>query len=318
MKFYKSRYYIKPIILNWIIGILFIADVFLAEYIPKEIQQEAGATLIIVYVILFLFGCFYLFFMSFDEWELKKQIEKIEKDIEKSSKYADNSEKEELLIFYKEVRKQILGSNLFIHLIKTKVEVTNMSNIGNYLLVLFILYTGQFSFDYSKPIGPLIFLFIVLVCIIYCIRILFWDWISEKKIITNIIIGHILAIYILFNWGKNSYVRSYGNEILGSYFEKPEYKTKYYINLFSKDERVKKFRLPAEIDVYSEDEEAETNDGNTKIYTTKYIMLSKVFWPISDSVMKFEDCQIAIGDRVLCSEENGRQWYIELTNEKVR
>lgn len=318
----KSKYFFRPNILNWTVGILVVADIFLSKYLPQEIRQTVEIILTFIYVILFLWATFYLFFKSFDKWDIENQIEKLEEDKEKKLRYSDTFDKEELLLNYKKVYEEISDKSLFVHFIKTKEEFTNMSNIGNYLMVLLIFFVGQFSFDYLKPVGPTIFLVLILTCIIFCFRILIWEGLERKNFVSPITIGHALAIYLLFAWGKNSYIRSYGDEILGSYFEKSEYKTQYYVNVFPDDEGSKNYRLPADIHVYSETEEGETSEDrfgqeHTESYTTKYIIVDKVFWP-NGGYLDFDDCQLEIGDKVLCSDQEGRDWYIELTNEKVR
>lgn len=322
MTYIKSKYFIKPVVLNWIVGILVAADIFLPKYIPQEIRQTVEIILTCIHIVLFLWATFYLFFKSFDEWDIENQIEKLEEEKEKRLKYSDNFDKEELLLKYKQAHGEISDRALFVHFIKTKEEFTNMSSIGTYFIVLLIFYFGQFSFDYIKPMGTNIFIVMVLVCIIFCIRILIWEGLERKNFVSPITIGHALAIYLLFAWGKNSYIRTYGDEIIGSYFEKSEYNTQYYVNVFPDDEGSKNYRLPAEIHVYSETEEGETSEDrfgqeHTETYTTKYIIIEKAFWP-NGGYLDFDDCQLEIGDKVLCSDQEGRDWYIELTNEKVR
>ncbi len=308
--------------MNWTVGILVVADIFLLKYIPHEIRQPVETILAFIYIVLFLWATFYLFFKSFDERDIKNQVDKLEEKKEGQLKYSDNFDMEELLLKYKKVHSEISERALFVHLFKKKEDYTNMSNIGNYLMVLLIFNVGQFSFDYMKPMGPTIFIIMNLVCIIFCIRILFWEGLERKNFVSEITIGHALAISLLFSWGKNTYIRSYGNEIIGSYFEKSEYKTQYYVNVFPDDEESKNCRLPATIHVYSETEEGEPSEDSmgiehTKTYITKYITVDQVFWP-NGGYLHFDDCQLELGDKVLCSDQEGRSWYIELTNEKVQ
>jgi len=322
MTYIKSKYFIKPIVLNWTVGILVVADIFISKYIPQEDRQTLETILTFIYIILFLWATFYFFFKSYDEWDIENQIEKLEDEMEKKLKYSDNFDKAELLSKYKKVLVEVSDKTPFIHLRKTKEEFTNMSNIENYLMILLIFFVGQFSFDYLKTAGPTIFIAMILISIIFCLRILVWEGLERKNFTSHITIGHAIAIYLLFAWGKNSYIRSYGDEILGSYFEKPEYKTQYYVNVFPDDKGIKNYRLQAFIHVYSETEEGETSEDRfgqelTESYTTKYIIVDKVFWP-NGGYLDFDDCQLEIGDKVLCSDQEGRDWYIELTNEKVR
>ncbi len=126
----------------------------------------------------------------------------------------------------------------------------------------------------------------------------------------------------MFSWGKNSYVRNYGNETIGSYSEKTEYRTRYYVNVFPNDEEGKNYRLPADIHVYNEIEEGETTEDrfgqeHTTTYTTKYIIVEKIYWP-NGGFLNFNECKIEIGEKNLCIDQNNRSWFIEITNRKVK
>lgn len=328
MIFTKSKFFIKPIVLYWTVGPLVVGDFFFSNYIPQSSRQTIEIILTIIYIILFLWATFYLLFKTLDKWETENKIEDLEEEKEKWLKHFDNFEKENLLLHYKNVRDKFSDKIRFIHFLKTKEELTDKSNIGNYFIILLIFFTGQFSFDNLKPIGPIIFLALALICIIYCMRILIWEAFTRKEFISPVIIGHGLAIYLLFMWGKNSYIRSYGDEIIGSYFEKPEYTTRYYVNIAPFEERniieepKKYLHLQAEIHVFSETEEGETSDGyfipeHTSSYTSKYLIAKKIF-SANGGVLTLSDCQVEIEKKVLCHDRDGNMWQIELTKEKVK
>lgn len=322
-KYITSKFFIEPSILNLTVYIIVLADIFLSEYIPKDIRPLIEVILIFIYLILFLSAIFYLFFKSFSKWSIESKIEKLEKEKEKKIKYNEDFENENTLLLFKKAYQSITDEKLFVHLLKTKEELTNMSNISNYFLVLLIFFVGQFSIDYLKPIGVILFIIIVAICIVFCFRISVWEGIERKNFISSIIIGHILVIYLLFICGKNTYIRNYGDEIIGSYFEKTEYRTQYYINAFSDDKSSKNYRLPATIHVYSEtEEEDEIGEGFfvqdfSRSYTSKYIILETIYWPNGGS-LDFDECRLKIGEKVSCTDDVGKEWYIELTDQKVK
>lgn len=254
----KSKYFLKPIVLNWTVGILAIADIFLSRYIPHESRLVVETFLACVYTFLFLWALFYFFFKSFDKWDIASQCEMLENEMKLNQE--DTIDRMPLLLEFSKIREEIGDKNIYFYFLKTKIEFTNISNIANYLMVLLIIFVSQFSFDYIKPTGTAIFLTIIISCAIFCIRILIWEGLERKHFISNIIMGHAFAICLLFVWGKHSFIRSYGDEILGSYFEKPEYKAQYYVNVFSNENGSKNYRLSADIHVYSETEESESSE----------------------------------------------------------
>lgn len=322
MKQFKTRYFIKPIYLKWFIGILAVAIIFLSEYIPQDIRKEVEIILSIIYAILFLVECFYLIFKSFDKHDLEKEIRKLEAVKINKLNYSDIYDNEKLLFKYKEAYTRMSDSKPFFHLLKSKEQITEKSNIGNYIMIYIIFRLAYYSIEYLKPAGPNIFIGLMLVCILFCFSIVNWEGIVRKNIYSPVIIGHVLAVYLLFTLGKSTYIKSYGNEELGSYFEKNEYKTQYYVNIFPENESIKNYRLPAEIHVFSQSEEGPPTQDHfgqeyTETYTTKYIILNKVFWP-NEGYLYFNDCQLEIGEKILCKDQNGMSWNIELTNEKVK
>jgi hypothetical protein len=319
---FKTNYYLKPKYLNWFIGILAFAYIFISLYIPYSKKQQVELVLAIFYAILFLVVCFYFFFETLDKKAIENEIKKLEYEKSKTLEYTSFFEKEDLLNKYKKVDETILDNTTFVHLIKSKDQITNDSNFGNYFKIFIILLLAYHSVDYLKPLGPNIFIGLVLMCIIFCIRILIWEVIEKDKFTSSIAIGHALIIYMLFICGKNTYITSYGDEILGSYFEKFEYRTQYYVNVFPAGEESKNYRLPAEIHVYSEEEEGEPSVDasgveHSNTYTIKYIILEKILWP-NEGYLEFNDCQLEIGKKVQCNDQEGESWTIELTNEKVK
>lgn len=318
----KTKFFIKPKYLNWFIGILAVAVIFFSKYVPQDIRKEVETILSITYAILFLVKCFYLAFESLDKHAFENKIKELEDDKIYKLKYSNIYDNEKLLTKYKKINETILQNIKFIHVIKTKYKFTEGLNFGNYFLIYIIFLCAYDSVEYLKPVGPKVFIVVIIFCIIFCVLILFNEGIKRKDFTSPVIFGQALSIYLLFTLGKNSYIRSYGDEIIGSYFEKIDYRTKYYVNIFPDDESSKNYRLSAEIHVYSEEEEGEPTEDSYGIehsntYTTKYITLEKVFWP-NEGYLNFNDCQLEIGEKVQCKDQNGMSWNIELTNEKVK
>ena len=318
----KSKFFIRPIALKWLLGILFFIKLLLSDYIPKESQQTFETILSFIYIALFIWATFYLFFKSFDNLDMESEIEKMEEERERALKFSAHYKNEKIVSEYKKVQETITNKKLYTHFLKTRDEITSSANTGYYLMILLILFLGQHSFDFLKPIGPNLYIFLITPCIIFCVWVIIREGLERKTFASLVSIGHVLAIYLLFSWGKNSYIRSYGSEIIGSYLEKPEYRTQYYVNVFTNKKDSKNYRLVADIHVYSESEESESSEDrfgqeHSTIFTTKYIVLEKVYWP-NGAYFEFNDCQLKIGDKVLCDDQDKTEWYIELTKQKVK
>jgi hypothetical protein len=182
------------------------------------------------------------------------------------------------------------------------------------------LFIGQYSFDDIKPFGTILFISITTIFLALCLRMIFWAILAKTPEIIDVVVGHAIMIYLLFGLMKNTYVRSYGDEIIGSYFEKDEYHTQYYVNLFEVNTPDKKHKLPAKIHVYSETEEDSYEDKigieRTAFLTSKYIDLKKIYWP-DGNISTFDNCHVEMGKEEYCTDEDKVQWSIVLTDEKV-
>ena len=310
VKFISSNYYIPLRTLYWIIGFVIPADLFLFKYLPENIKLFIGITLMFLYIFLFVAFTFYLFYKSYEDWEKE----------DNKKEYKTTKENEISLEIAKfRFRDATTIKNKYFYISKSTFEITQMDNIGLYLLGLLILIVGQYSFDFLKPVGPIIFISIIICCFLYCLKIILWD--KKKNSISAVAISHIVLIYVLYGIGKNTYIRSYGNQIIGSYFEKPEYRTKYYIKV-SKDDAFNKFHLlPAEIHVFSSTEEGETTEDrygleHIELFSKKRIVIEKAYWP-KGGYLKLSDCEIEVGDISNCYDQDENEWYIELTNQKI-
>jgi hypothetical protein len=322
MKYIKSKYYIKPIILNWTVGIVVVGNIFISNYNTQDIHKITIGFLSIIYYLLFIWSLFYLLFNSYSKLEVEYQIEELEKERENKLSYNGIFEKQIVLNNFYKLYEELNDENVFIHRRKSRIELTDNFNIYNYLRSLFVLYLGYAFGEISGPIGLSTFLFLVFACLIYCLWILIWEQKRGKNRLSPIVLSHFFVIFILISWGKNSYIRIYGNEIIGSYLEKSNYRTQYYINLFPNDENSKNYRLPADIHVFTELEEGETTEDrfgqeSTSFSKVKYITVEKIYWP-NGGYLYFEDCFLDIGEKNLCYDQNNEGWYIELTEEKVK
>ena len=152
---FKTNYYLKPKYLNWFIGILAFAYIFISLYIPYSKKQQVEIVLALFYAILFLVVCFYFFFETLDKNAIENEIRKIDYEKSKTLEYANTFEKEDLLKKYKNVHKKISDNTTFIHVIKSKGQITKDSNLGNYFKICIIFLLAYHSVDYLKPFGLL-------------------------------------------------------------------------------------------------------------------------------------------------------------------
>jgi hypothetical protein len=96
----------------------------------------------------------------------------------------------------------------------------------------------------------------------------------------------------------------------GSFLEKSNYRGKFYVLVFPGNDKVKNYKLPGDIDK-SEDCDSENNSCSSNY------RLSNIYWP-SFGRTSFSDCSIIINNKSLCTSDEGRDYYIELTSESAK
>lgn len=130
-----------------------------------------------------------------------------------------------------------------------------------------------------------------------------------------IIIGSIN--FILDTW--------YRQPTIGSFYEKNEYLTKYYIYLYEDDNYINCRKLPAEIECTTNVEEKDLNYSTSYDYYRTYY-INKIFLPSSnpkfptdftlDNCIMFENVKIKPNEIIESKDIKGNKYYIELTSNK--
>lgn len=192
-------------------------------------------------------------------------------------------------------------------------EITTNDNIGAYFKIILLLsFTRLDSFG---DIGTIGYITMTLSLLVFCLFVVAREAILTRTFVNGVIIGHVVFGYFLFNWSKNTYVRSYGNEIIGSFWEKPDYRTKYLLKVSESSDFSNSFTLQAQVHVSTIREESNNSQedafGNEyfETYSNKYIILEKIFWP-KGGFLEFDDCDLQETD--YCRDKNGRYWYIKI------
>lgn len=192
-------------------------------------------------------------------------------------------------------------------------EITTNENIGPYFkLILLLSFTRLDSLGSS---GPIVYMTITLSLLLFCIFIILKDALLTKTLVNGVIIGHIVFGYFLYNWSKGTFVRNYGNEIIGSFWERPDYRTKYLVEVSRNSDFTNAYTLQAQVHVSTVLEESdypqEDAYGNDyfESYTRKYIIIEKVFWP-NGGVSEFDFCDLE--DSNYCVDQNDNWWYIKI------
>lgn len=139
--------------------------------------------------------------------------------------------------------------------------------------------------------------------------------------IKNIILIFIIIIgsinFVLDTW--------YRQPTIGSFYEKSDYKTKYYIYLYEDDNYINCKKLPAEIECTTNIEE-ENLDYSTSYYYYRTYYINKIYLPSTNpkfpndytinNCINFENIKLDINKRNAIIDTNGNTHYVELTKEK--
>jgi hypothetical protein len=196
--------------------------------------------------------------------------------------------------------------------LKTFDTLTSMKNGGNYLQVWLLLFIT--NLDAIHPFGTISYLIVSLSLLLFCILTVIKDAIINRTFITAVILGHVFFGYCMYTWSKGTYTRKYGKEIIGNFFEKPEYKAKYLVKLY-REGQDQVYTLPALLHIFSESFEDDYGDGYQS-WTERYIMVEKVYFR-NGGYLNFNDCDLNEGKRVYCLDQDDNGWYIELTKERI-
>lgn len=197
--------------------------------------------------------------------------------------------------------------------IKPFDTLTSKDNMGNYLQIWFLLFIT--SLDKIHPFGTISYLTVSLSLLLFCIWAITKDALRNRALVTGIIMGHAILGYCMYSWSKGTYVLHYGDEIIGSFWEKPNYKTKYLVKLYKGDSD-QFYTLPAQLHVFSETFEDDYGDSY-QTWTEKFILVETVYFN-NGEYLTFDDCNLNEGGRVFCIDQNDNEWYIELTKEKIK
>lgn len=205
--------------------------------------------------------------------------------------------------------------NLFItkNRLRHVDEIATNENMGGYFkIVLLLSFTRLDSFGNFGSIG---YMSITLSLLLFCAFIVLREAILTRTLVNGVIIGHLVFGYLLYNWSKNTFVRNYGNEIIGSFWEKPDYRTKYIVKVSESRDFTNAYTLHAQVHVSTVLEESdypqEDAYGNEyfESYSRKYIIIEKIFWP-NGGVSVFDFCDIEESN--YCVDQNDNWWYIKI------
>lgn len=306
-KYFISNYYpgdsfimIAPIIWGLTLAIL---NEFVPANIINPIAKVIFACNIITYSLLF----FTWFFESLNKEDLEKAIKSIQYG-RKPHDYDEN----DLSILEDGIRQLNKSNKRHIHLLKSYKNVSGKSAQLFSIYFIISLICNQVAFKSWMPYSMIVLLILLTIAIIIAFGLLLIELKESGIINTGALLGDLLMIGIFFFGFYHAYTKNFGSEIIGSFFEKHEYKTQYYVNLFADKGYAKNYRVVADVHVYSTTEE----DGEDT-YTTKHIVIERVYWP-NGGYSIFDDCELESGDNGYCTDNDDRTWYIELTNKKPK
>jgi hypothetical protein len=249
---------------SWIVGIVIVAHVFVIGVLPGIIKLIFQVVFPLGFVFLIIWGMINVFVAVYDRSIVHGKVHYSMRLVE-----AD----------------ELIGS----------------PNFNEYTKLFFLFFVGQYSFDLFRFPGVVMYLSLAIFLSVRSFIVLYRDYERTHAWTRTKIVNLFLAICLLV-WSKNTYSRISGAESIGSFFEKTDYRTKYYVNMFPEASKSESYRLPAMIHVY---------DGSDKV-----ISIERVYFD-NGGFLYFEDCQVEIGEKTYCTDQRGRRWYIELTDLKV-
>ncbi len=199
------------------------------------------------------------------------------------------------------------------HKVKQFDKLISSNNLYNYLITFFLLFNVASDTIQLPLIGSVFYFLISLSYLIFCIWVIINEFIRNKEITLAIII-HIFLGYYMYNLCKITYTEFNGNEIIGDFFEKPNYQALYLINLHNRDNS-QVYKLPGHLHIFYESFDFDYGDG-IEYETEKIIRLDTIFINDKDYLI-FDDCNLNTTKEELCTDQYGRVWYLKLTKERI-
>lgn len=212
-----------------------------------------------------------------------------------------------------------------VYQVKEKEKILGISNNNgtNYIMLFTFLLISAIWLGAQSRIGQITYLIIILplfatVCFVVIGMVL--HMLNNNFETPSYFIGYAFLFFMLGSWSKGAIANTYGEERIDSLFEKSEYTTKYYVNLFPDEDSAKNYRLPADIHVYHENHE-----GDETLTSVKCIRIEKAYLPnggyVSFSYNEYneeDEKNLRFGKKVDLTDSSGKNWYVELVDRKVK
>ena len=190
-------------------------------------------------------------------------------------------------------------------------KITSSDNTFYYLKLLYIVYI---SIDNGlHPISTIVIITISISMLLFCI------WVIVIAIIKRgdrqgVIVGHLIIGYFFYSFVIGLSIPYYGNEVIGSYWSKPDFEAKYFVKLYNPDND-ESYILPARLHVFSEAYGLDYGEG-TKYSTQDYVLVDTVFL-LNGDYLTFDDCNISRGEKVNCYDQHNKYWLLEFIDKRI-
>jgi hypothetical protein len=195
-------------------------------------------------------------------------------------------------------------------------------DLGDYWRVFFILLFGAKPLASQYLLGFYVFSALVLFLVGIFIFISCVEY-FRKRNLSPLIVGCLVFSYFLVCWEKNMYVEHYGVPIIGHFLEKPNYYTKYRVEI-SPDNSTRKFQGIADINVEGRTETYEDGDEDrfgqsiTQSVSYRDVWIKKLYLP-NGAVSVIEDQlePLHLGESVYVTDTHRNKWIVRLMNEPI-
>jgi hypothetical protein len=187
---------------------------------------------------------------------------------------------------------------------------------GDWWRVFWILLLGHIQLASHYVWGFWLFSGVAIVLIIALVYTACIEY-YRRRTVTTLLVGCLLFAFFLLAWEKNTYVVHYGVPIIGHFLEKPEYDTKYGVEVKSENSNVGRNAI-ADIHVGGRTETEDAGEdyfGQTRYLTTTYreAWVRKLYFSPGVSVdIELQDEPLYLNDSVFVEDSHGTKWYVTL------
>ena len=269
------------------------------------------------YFIIIIWSLFYTIFE-------KQKIEEINIVIEELNKLKSESKDLFLKGFYEKLIKHYSiyeniksTSNAFFS--RTIEDLGSFRNSTNIIFSFILIYISRMHFISENNAIGLTHNLIIIFLIIIISRIIYWEVKHNETRRIKTFIGSILLFIMMFSTLKFSLINNFGNEEIGTWFEKPSYNAFYNAEITNEiNGSIYNYNSIASLNVFYDETEIFQEEDNYGVNHWKFdnnrVVIIDSIKISSNNWIRFNNCKVTLDEieNCHCKDFLGKNWNITI------